>query len=269
MTDRQGVTELASATINAHGVKLTAAQGSVVTFSGGAIVNAANEGCLGGGGVDGAINRAGGPKLHEAREALPYVDARSGVRCFTGHATSTVAGELPCDYVIHAVGPNYRDYESIADADALLYRAYHSSVLEALALGVSDVAFCLLSAGIFRGRRSLKDVLRVGVLAASAAAASVGEESQLKEIFVVAFLPQEVEALTTVVNELLVDAEAPNATEALLRRLGPGVREMHQRAMGGASVPLEPPIGYSMAMAAAFAMPPAPPPPAGGDAMVD
>ena len=73
---------------------MSAAKGSVVEYTGTAIVNAANEGCLGGGGVDGAITAAGGEALHAAREALPVLDG--GIRCPTGQSKLTTAGELEC-----------------------------------------------------------------------------------------------------------------------------------------------------------------------------
>src|SRR6266446_8168411 len=71
-----------------------------------AIVNAANEWMLGGGGVDGAIHRAAGPELLEACRAIPEV--RPGVRCPTGEARVTPGFRLPARYVIHAVGPRFR-----------------------------------------------------------------------------------------------------------------------------------------------------------------
>ena len=71
-----------------------------------AIVNAANERMLGGGGVDGAIHRAAGPRLLEACRALPEV--RPGVRCPTGGARITPGFELPARHVIHTVGPRWR-----------------------------------------------------------------------------------------------------------------------------------------------------------------
>src|ERR1041385_5647377 len=70
-----------------------------------AVVNAANSGLVGGGGVDGAIHRAGGPAI--MRE-LDGIRARIG-QCPTGNAVATTAGNLPAKYVFHAVGPVYRD----------------------------------------------------------------------------------------------------------------------------------------------------------------
>src|SRR4051812_19602800 len=71
-----------------------------------AIVNAANERMLGGGGVDGAIHRAAGPKLLEACRLVPEV--RPGVRCPTGESRITPGFQLPARYVIHSVGPVWR-----------------------------------------------------------------------------------------------------------------------------------------------------------------
>ena len=86
---------------------------SVVDFTGDAIVNAANEGCLGGGGIDGEINRRGGPTLEDARHELPVVE--NGKRCLTGDAKITVAGNLPCSKVIHAVRPAFGYSPELAD----------------------------------------------------------------------------------------------------------------------------------------------------------
>lgn len=81
------------------------ASGSCVNFQGDAVVNAANEYCQGGGGVDGAITAAGGPEMAAARAQLPVVEGTDGVRCRTGDAVVTVAGALPVMVCIHAVGP--------------------------------------------------------------------------------------------------------------------------------------------------------------------
>src|SRR5512134_604216 len=86
-----------------------------------AIVNAANERMLGGGGVDGAIHAAAGPRLLEACRACPEV--RPGVRCPTGEARITPGFNLPARHVIHTVGPVY---ESAAVSGPLLDRAYRS-----------------------------------------------------------------------------------------------------------------------------------------------
>jgi O-acetyl-ADP-ribose deacetylase (regulator of RNase III) len=154
-------------------LSLMIARGSVVDFSSplkGAIVNAANEGCLGGGGVDGAITTAGGPNLAKDRLALPVLDhdGRRGIRCPTGSAVLTgpgYYGSLQVPYVIHAVGPNYMAFSNFETPDQLLRSAYHSSLecCRQEGITISEVAFALLSAGIFRGDRDSRSVLHLGV----------------------------------------------------------------------------------------------------------
>jgi O-acetyl-ADP-ribose deacetylase (regulator of RNase III) len=144
---------------------LTIAEDSVVKCTTGAIVNAANEGCLGGGGIDGVICRLGGDALAAARQALPILTGeQDGLRCHTGDAKLTIAGELPCEFVIHAVGPNFHCYPDQKEAMALLASAYKSAMERAREQGVKKVAFCMLSAGIFRGSCPLRDIVEVGLM---------------------------------------------------------------------------------------------------------
>ena len=88
-----------------------------------AIVNAANEDCLGGGGIDGAISKAGGKALHYAREQLPIVN---GVRCPTGQARLTISGDIMnAPFVIHAVGPQCASKASLQAVESTaLINAY-------------------------------------------------------------------------------------------------------------------------------------------------
>lgn len=109
-----------------------------------AIVNAANERMLGGGGVDGAIHRAAGPELVAACRRVPEV--RPGVRCPTGEARITPGFDLPARFVIHTVGPVYR---SAAESAPLLAAAYRNSCELAVARGLSTVAFPAISCGVF------------------------------------------------------------------------------------------------------------------------
>jgi O-acetyl-ADP-ribose deacetylase len=169
---------------NSKKILLHIVQGSVVDFchSNGAIVNAANTGCLGGGGVDGAITSAGGPSLAEDRKALPILDLaeearEGGVRCPTGQAKLTGPGKygsLNVPYVIHAVGPAYYEYEEEEESypklpDSLLQSAYRSSLGYAkdttLDPPIQEIAFALLSAGVFRGDREVSDIFRLSVSA--------------------------------------------------------------------------------------------------------
>jgi O-acetyl-ADP-ribose deacetylase len=136
----------------------------------GAIVNATNEHCLGGSGVDAAITLAGGRTLVKDRLALPVLSRTTtdAIRCWTGDAVMTgpgAYGELKVPFVVHAVGPNYRGYDDFDTPDNLLRSAYQSALEACHKHGVTDVAFSLLSAGIRRGRRNVMDVLTIGVKA--------------------------------------------------------------------------------------------------------
>ena len=138
---------------------------SVLNFTGDAIVNAANVECLGGGGIDGAVNALGGHVLKQARFALPLIGV-TNVRCETGDAKITVAGGLPCSYVIHAVGPNFVYSETEHEVELqLLESAYKNSMDRAREKHIKSVGFCILSAGIYRGSCPLSVVIKTGRLA--------------------------------------------------------------------------------------------------------
>jgi len=109
-----------------------------------AVVNAANSSLLGGGGVDGAIHRRGGPAiLDECRELRA---AQLGGGLPTGQAVATTAGNLPARWVIHTVGPVYA---KASDRSHLLASAYRESLRVADELGARSVAFPAISAGVY------------------------------------------------------------------------------------------------------------------------
>ena len=110
-----------------------------------AVVNAANERMLGGGGVDGAIHRAAGPELLAACRAVPEV--RPGVRCPVGEARITPGFGLPARFAIHTVGPVWRGGDE-GEPDALA-SAYRSSLALADAHGLASVAFPAVSTGVY------------------------------------------------------------------------------------------------------------------------
>jgi O-acetyl-ADP-ribose deacetylase (regulator of RNase III) len=126
-------------------VTLEVVRGDITTLDVDAIVNAANTGLLGGGGVDGAIHRAAGPELLAACRALPEVTP--GVRCPTGEARVTPGFRLKARYVIHTAGPVWhggRHHER-----ELLARCYRHSVALARDHQVQSIAFPAISCGIY------------------------------------------------------------------------------------------------------------------------
>ncbi|MET0232752.1 MAG: O-acetyl-ADP-ribose deacetylase [Rhodanobacteraceae bacterium] len=120
-------------------------EADITTLALGAVVNAANETLMGGGGVDGAIHRAAGPELLAACRAIREV--RPGVRCPTGEARITPGFRLPARFVIHTVGPVWRG-GSAREPD-LLARCYRSSLDLAAKNGVESVAFPAISCGVY------------------------------------------------------------------------------------------------------------------------
>ena len=120
-------------------------QGDITTLAVDAIVNAANQMMLGGGGVDGAIHRAAGRKLFEACYNVPEV--RPGVRCPTGEARITPGFNLPARFVIHTVGPVYRDGKH--GEPELLASCYRNSLRLATENGCRSIAFPCISTGVY------------------------------------------------------------------------------------------------------------------------
>ena len=109
-----------------------------------AIVNAANSSLLGGGGVDGAIHRKGGPRILQECRALRASHYGRGLP--TGQAVATTAGNLPAKWVVHTVGPVYSATE---DRSSLLRGCYENSLRVAEGLGARTIAFPLISSGIY------------------------------------------------------------------------------------------------------------------------
>jgi O-acetyl-ADP-ribose deacetylase (regulator of RNase III) len=137
-------------------MQITLVQGDITEQRVDAIVNAANSSLLGGGGVDGAIHRRGGPDILAACQELRAAAYQGGLP--TGQAVATPAGRLAARWVIHTVGPVYAKSE---DRSALLGSCYRESLRVAAGLGARTVAFPAVSAGIYGW--PLDDAARIAV----------------------------------------------------------------------------------------------------------
>jgi O-acetyl-ADP-ribose deacetylase len=125
-------------------VQLRAVRGDITEADVDVIVNAANPGLLGGGGVDGAIHRAAGPEL--LAECRAIVASLPGHRLPRGQAVATTAGRLPARWVVHTAGPIW---SATRDHSAVLRSCYAESLRVADGLGARSVAFPAISAGIY------------------------------------------------------------------------------------------------------------------------
>ena len=155
--------------------KLEVVRGDITQMSVDAIVNAANRAMRGGGGVDGAIHRAGGPAiLEDCIRRFPRGLA-------TGQAGWTTAGNLPSRWVIHVVGPNFGAGETDR---SLLVSCYSNALAVADELGVSTLAFPLISAGVYRW--PIKDAAQAGI------DTIMSTPTRVQQVFLVGFVPSAV-----------------------------------------------------------------------------
>lgn len=143
--------------------------GDITTMAVDAVVNAANSQLLGGGGVDGAIHRGGGPAILEECRRLRATELPDGLPA--GRAVATTAGELPARWVIHTVGPTYAE---TVDKSETLASCYRESLRVAVQLGARTVAFPAISAGVYGW--PMDDAARIAVETARAMAEEVGED---------------------------------------------------------------------------------------------
>jgi O-acetyl-ADP-ribose deacetylase (regulator of RNase III) len=130
-------------------MKIELIKGDITKVEADAIVNAANSSLLGGGGVDGAIHRAGGKQILE--ECIEIRNKQG--KCKTGEAVVTTAGNLPAKYVIHTVGPVWNGDEE--KGSKLLANCYYNSLKLAESLKVKTFAFPNISTGIYRFPKEL------------------------------------------------------------------------------------------------------------------
>ncbi|MGB9779121.1 MAG: O-acetyl-ADP-ribose deacetylase [Candidatus Bathyarchaeales archaeon] len=125
--------------------KIVLVQGDITEMDTDAIVNAANPSLMGGGGVDGAIHRKGGPKILEECKRIRATEWPNGLP--TGKAVITSGGNLKAKYVIHTVGPIWRGGSS--DEPKLLSEAYRNSLKLAVSKGLKTIAFPAISTGAY------------------------------------------------------------------------------------------------------------------------
>eukprot|EP00924_Labyrinthula_sp_SR-Ha-C_P010680 maker-scaffold_49-snap-gene-1.89-mRNA-1 protein AED:0.21 eAED:0.21 QI:170/1/1/1/1/1/2/548/213 len=198
-----GVIPLQKISLNNMDVYVT--YGSIVDFEGDCVVNATNEQGLGGGGVDEAVNIVGGQVIVEAREKLPVVNQEYVVRIPTGKAEITVSGDLPSRYCIHAVGPAFWA-KYLSNKEQLLKEAYKNSlniVYGDKEKNIISVAFSLLSSGVFRGEKTLHEVLCLGLEAIREYDTSrCGLIGERRQVYVVAYTPEEKAALEAAASQV-------------------------------------------------------------------
>ena len=158
-------------------------QGDITDQEVDAIVNAANSSLLGGGGVDGAIHRRGGPEILQQCRALRDGKYANGLPA--GRAVATTAGRLKARWVIHTVGPVYAASE---DRSMTLASCYRSALEVADHLGARSVAFPAISSGIYRW--PIEDAARIAVETVKAT------DTKVEEIRFVLFSPEVYEAFS-------------------------------------------------------------------------
>ena len=180
--------------ITVNGAKLSLLQGDITRQETDAIVNAANSSLMGGGGVDGAIHRAGGPKILEECKAIV---ARQG-RLPAGQAVITTGGNLSAKYVIHTVGPIWQG--GSRGEDRVLASAYRESLQLARQNNLKSIAFPSISTGAYG--YPVREAARVAIR--TTAAFLREEDSTLEDVRFVLFDSGTFEAYARAVEELKI-----------------------------------------------------------------
>lgn len=162
--------------MNMDSSRIELLQGDITKTKVDAIVNAANSSLMGGGGVDGAIHRAGGPSIvEECRQIV----ARQG-RCATGQAVITTAGNLPARSVIHTVGPVWNGGRN--REEELLRSAYVNSLKLAVENQATTIAFPNISTGVYGFPKD-----KAARIAVDAVSAFLASDDRLKKVYFVCF----------------------------------------------------------------------------------
>ena len=228
-----------------NGSRLHLVAGSILDYRGDCLVNAANEGCTGGFGVDELVNSSGGAELKAARKLLGG--------CATGDAKVTPAFEhINTNHIVHAVGPVYRvnrmkqgfdeDDERampyMLSLDRLLRDAYRAALSRSSECRATSVGLCLLSAGVFRGARALEDVVEIGLrVVAHSLATDHACAAGLRAVTLCAYTAEEQKALGAAGRRLRDElaSGADGGDHALTREL------LERAPTSGTVVPSAPP----------------------------
>lgn len=156
--------------------KIQLVKGDITKQQTDAIVNAANSSLLGGGGVDGAIHRAGGKAILD--ECIAIRNRQRG--CNTGEAVITTGGKLPAKYVIHTVGPVWNGDK--AEKEQLLANAYRNSLSLAVQNGIESIAFPNISTGIYHFPKD-----KAATIAVATVKQFLEENNSIKQVVFVCF----------------------------------------------------------------------------------
>jgi O-acetyl-ADP-ribose deacetylase (regulator of RNase III) len=176
--------------------RLSLIQGDITTQETDAIVNAANSGLMGGGGVDGAIHRAGGPAI---LDQCKQIVARQG-RLPTGEAVITTGGNLPADHIIHTVGPVWRGGNN-REAE-LLSNAYRHCLEVAVTNNLKSIAFPSISTGVYGYPVDL-----AAEIALKTVITFLKSESAISEVFFVLFDNNTYKAYANALRELSPESQ--------------------------------------------------------------
>ena len=178
--------------VTVNQTKLSIVQGDITKQATDAIVNAANPGLMGGGGVDGAIHRAGGPPI---REQCRQIVSRQG-RLPTGEAVITTGGNLKARYVIHTVGPIW--HGGTKGEAELLASAYRESLKLAAESGLSSISFPSISTGGYG-----YPVAKAAEVALASVIAFIQDVTSLREVTFVLFDPNTHTSYCEALNKLV------------------------------------------------------------------
>lgn len=174
-----------------NGARLSITKGDITKMTTDAIVNAANSGLMGGGGVDGAIHRAGGPAILEECKQIVSTQGRLPA----GQAVITTGGKMKTKHVIHTVGPIWRGGEQ-GEPD-LLASAYRESLKLAAGHNLSSIAFPSISTGVYG-----YPVAEASRIAMKTVASFLHESTSIKEVIFVLFNAEAYDAYASALAEL-------------------------------------------------------------------